>query len=242
MKKVVVTLFVFILTSFFLYSNAQSQFSGWFAAFNTIKINKKISIHADVQLRSTDEIKQIQTILLRTGLNYHVNKKLILTAGYAYIKNKRIFTNVTAFAPEHRIWEQLLYNHKLKNIFVAHRFRIEQRFIGKSLVVNNQYSTDGYLYANRFRYFLRNVLPLKKQKGFKEGMYVALQDEVFLNFENTANVNGKTFDQNRFYVAIGYRLSPKADLEIGYMNQYVNGKGTQFTNNHILQIASYFRL
>jgi len=242
MKKVVVTLFVFILSSVFLYSNAQSQFSGWLASFNTIKINKKTSVHADVQLRSADEIKQIQTILLRTGLNYHVNKKLTLTAGYAYIKNKRIFTNITAFAPEHRIWEQLLYNHKLKNIFVAHRFRIEQRFIGKSGVINNHHNIDGYLYANRFRYFLRNVLPLKKQEGFKKGMFVALQDEVFLNFGNTANVNGKTFDQNRFYVAIGYRLSPKADLEIGYMNQYINGRGTQFTNNQVVQIASYLRL
>src|SRR6187402_2831296 len=139
MKKAVVTLFVFIISSFFLFSNAQSQFSGWLASFNTFKISKKTSIHADVQLRSTDEIKQIQTVLFRTGLNYHVNKKLILTAGYAYIKNKRIFTNVTAYAPEHRIWEQLLYNHKLKNIFVAHRFRIEQRFMGKSVVINNHH-------------------------------------------------------------------------------------------------------
>ena len=73
-------------------------------------------------------------------------------------------------------------------------------------------------------------------------MFVALQNEVFVNFGNTSTVNGKFFDQNRVYLATGFRLSPKADLEIGYMNQYVNGRGSQFTNNHILQLASYLRL
>ncbi|MBN8428426.1 MAG: DUF2490 domain-containing protein [Xanthomonadales bacterium] len=63
-----------------------------------------------------------------------------------------------------------------------------------------------------------------------------------LNFGNTSNVNGKFFDQNRLYLAMGYRLSTKADLEVGYMNQYINGKGTSFTNNHIVQLATYLRL
>jgi hypothetical protein len=44
------------------------------------------------------------------------------------------------------------------------------------------------------------------------------------------------------YIAGGYRLSAKADLELGYLNQYVNGRGSQFTNNHIIQLAGYLRL
>jgi len=220
---------------------AQTQFSGWLASFNTIKTSKKTSIHADVQFRSNNDWQQMQTLLLRPGINYHVNKKLTLTAGYAYIRNRKIVGDIAGHIPEHRIWEQLLYNHEWKNIRISHRFRIEQRFIGKTIVLGNPLS-EGPNYANRFRYFLRNILPLKKETTFSKGPFLALQNELFLNFGNKADVNGKTFDQNRFYLALGHRLSSAFDLELGYMNQYINGKGSQFTNNHIIQVATYLRL
>jgi len=53
-------------------------------------------------------------------------------------------------------------------------------------------------------------------------------------------VNGKTFDQNRFYVALGYRIS-KIDMELGYMNQYTKTASGSITNN-IGQFAVYKRL
>lgn len=242
MKKYLLAISLLLISSVFHLAQSQTQFTGWLASFNTFKTGKKTSIHADVQLRSTDEVKQIQTLLIRSGLNIHLTKKLTITAGYAFINNKRIIGTANGFTIEHRIWEQLLYTHKLKSVFITHRFRVEQRFIPKIIVVNNELEKDGTLYSNRFRYFIRNVLPLKKEAAFKKGAFVALQNEVFVNIGNTSNVNGKFFDQNRLYLATGYRLSPKADLEIGYMNQYVNGRGNQFTNNHILQLASYLRL
>jgi len=220
---------------------AQTQFSGWLASFNTIKTSKKTSIHADVQFRSNNDWQQIQTILLRPGINYHINKKITLTAGYAYIRNRKIVGDIAGHTPEHRIWEQLLYNHQWKNLRISHRFRIEQRFIGKTVVLGNPLS-DGPNYANRFRYFLRNILPLEKETSFSKGPFLALQNELFLNFGDKASVNGKTFDQNRFYLAIGHRLNSTFDLELGYMNQYINGRNSQFTNNHIVQLATYLRL
>jgi Protein of unknown function (DUF2490) len=221
---------------------AQSQFSGWLASFNTFKTGKKTSIHADIQLRSSDELKHTQALLLRSGLNFHVTKKLTATAGYAFVHNRRVVSGVSGYAPEHRIWEQLLYNHKLKNIFVSHRFRLEQRFISKTIVQNNELKKDGSVYANRFRYFIRNMIPFQQQKIFSKGMFAALQNEVFVNIGNTANVNGKFFDQNRLYLALGYRLHSSFDLETGYLNQYINGRNGTFTNNHVLQVAAYLRL
>lgn len=241
MKKYPLSTLIFLSAHLFSVCQAQSQFSGWFASFNTIKISNKTSIANDIQLRSTDEIKQLQTFLFRTGLNYHLNKKITITTGYAFIRNNKIFGNLSGYTPEHRIWEQLLLTHKLKIIFISHRFRVEQRFIGKSVAGGNQLS-DGPKYANRFRYFIRNILPLKKTTEFKKGMFAALQNEVFVNFGNTETVNGEFFDQNRLYLAAGYRVSSKADVEIGYLNQYVNGRGSQFTKNHVVQAAAYFRL
>ena len=145
------------------------------------------------------------------------------------------------YVPEHRLWEQLILSYKIKKLNVAHRFRVEQRFIGNPVVNGNAQSGNNF-YVNRFRYFIRNILPLQKQTEFTRGFFAALQNEVFLNVGNSSKVNGKVFDQNRFYIATGYRLHSKADLEIGYMNQYVNGKGNAFTNNHVLQLAMYFKL
>lgn len=242
MKKVLLCLSLFIATSLDGDAYGQSQFTGWLASFNTFKTGQKTSIHADVQWRSSDEFKHTQTLLLRSGLNVHLTKQLIVTGGYAYVHNRRTMGAVSGYAPEHRTWEQLIYNHKIKSIAVSHRFRLEQRFMSKSVVVNNELENDGSLYANRLRYFIRNILPLQQQKTFTKGLFAALQNEVFVNIGNTANVNGKFFDQNRLYLAMGYRLNPSFDLETGYLNQYINGRNDAFTNNHVWQVAGYLRL
>ena len=242
MKNIYISL-LFILNGAVYHSSfAQSQFSGWLASFNTFKTGKKTSIHADVQWRSSDEFKHTQTLLLRSGLNIHLSKHLIVTAGYAFIHNRRLMGDVSGYAPEHRIWEQLLFTHKLKSIFVNHRLRLEQRFISQTTVQDNELVIEGSGYANRFRYFLRNVIPFQQQKTFSKGMFATLQNEVFFNVGNTGNVNGKLFDQNRFYLALGLRLHSSIDLETGYLNQYVSGRNGAFTNNHVWQIASYLRL
>ncbi len=201
-----------------------------------------MSIHFDTQLRSTDELQHIQTYLFRTGLNYHLNKSMTVTGGYAFINNRRVVNNVSGYAPEHRIWEQFTFTHKIKKVAVQHRFRLEQRFISKSTVVNNELKNEGTVNANRLRYFLRSVIPFQKQQSFTKGVFGVVQNEIFFNVGDNDNVNDKVFDQNRLYLAIGYRLCKKADLELGYMNQYVNGRGNVSTNNNIIQVASYLRL
>lgn len=235
------TLFGLLFSTLFLASKAQPQFSGWLASFNTFALNKKISIHFDGQLRSTDQWRDVQTILLRPGLNLHVSKQVVLTAGYAYVSARRTAGTVSSLLPEHRIWQQAVVNHKLKRIAVTHRLRFEERFISRAKVVNNDLETDGFNQVFRFRYFLRNVIPFKGGKTFTKGWFAALQNEVFLNTGNKTAVNGKSFDQNRLYGAVGYRLPNKLDLEAGYMNQYIN-TATGFTNNHIIQLAVYKRL
>jgi hypothetical protein len=55
-------------------------------------------------------------------------------------------------------------------------------------------------------------------------------------------VNGETFDQNRAYVAVGYRFSARFDLEAGYLNQYIDHRNDNFSNVHVAQVAGYLRL
>src|SRR4030095_5080087 len=111
---------------------AQAQIqnhSGWLASFNTLSLNEEFSLHAEFQLRSTDEWEQIQTLLPRAGLNYHLASNQVVTGGYAYIPNRGSFNGESDFLAEHRVWQQYLISHKAGTIAVSHRFRLEQRFV-----------------------------------------------------------------------------------------------------------------
>lgn len=242
LKSPIIVTFILFLNAVTFSSKAQTQHSGWFASFNTIKTGKKTSIHAETQFRSTDRLEHLQSAFVRGGLNYHVKKNMTITAGYGAFHNRKVLNGKVGYAKEHRIWQQFMVNHSVKKIQVTHRFRLEQRFMEKLVLKENEPDSDGYAYANRFRYFIRNIVPFSKDAVFTEGLFAAVQNEVFANFGDLSTVNGKFFDQNRLYLATGYRINKQWDLEIGYMNQYISGIDNTFTNNHILQIASYLRL
>ena len=80
----------------------------------------------------------------------------------------------------------------------------------------------------------------KEEGAFTKGMFAALQNETFFNLQNKDQLNGSFFDQNRVYIAAGYRFSKKVDIEAGYLKQSVNGR-TNNTNNNVGQLAIYTR-
>jgi hypothetical protein len=183
----------------------------------------------------------MQTIILRPGINYHITKKLMASAGYGYIVNRRNIGSAYSYLPEHLLWQQVQYSFKIKNIAISHRLRFEERFLPNATVNNNEVETKNFSTACRLRYFNRNMIPLTKKPVFTKGIFATLQNELFLNTGDGSAVNGKLFDQNRFYAALGYRFSSKIDVDAGYVNQYVGGS-TSDINNHIIQLVVYKRL
>lgn len=236
------TLYVLLIFTSLNGKAQQNAFNGWLGLFNTYKVNEKIGISFDAQFRSNAQVKQFQTIILRPGINFNFNKNVFAALGYALVESRRTIGNVSALAPEHRIWEQLQASHPVGFTRLTHRFRLEQRFISRAVVQNNALHTSGNVFANRFRYFVRDIIPFSMSRKFVKGFYAALQNEVFINIGDQSHVNGKYFDQNRAYVSTGYRFSPMLDAETGYLNQYVEGAKNAFSNNHILQITAYIRL
>jgi hypothetical protein len=233
-------------------NNAQAQtvdhFSGWAALFSTTKLSNKFSLHLEGQLRTNNEWKEVQTIIFRTGLNYIIKSNQVVTLGYAIIAHHRLIDSVSGWGPEQRIWEQFILNKSflLKDHFVSiqNRFRLEQRFNSTSTVNDGMFENDAYVFSQRLRYFARGIYPFLStpKKLFARGYYFSLQDEIFVNLGDASGVNGKFFDQNRAYFSLGYRFSSKYDLEIGYMNQIIAGRGSLKTINNILQFAAYLRL
>ncbi|HVU97566.1 MAG TPA: DUF2490 domain-containing protein [Puia sp.] len=218
-------------------AKAQTQFMGWGASFINYKVNDKFGLYFDGQYRSTDRLQQLNQLLLRPGVNFYLSPAFTFTSGYAMIPQQRISNGVTGYLPEHRIWEQLVFTHKVKAVraTVSHRARLEHRFIPRHHAEGNSLVKDGHRTAGRLRYFTRGVVPLGNASD--KGMFAAIQNEIFFH-----TADGGSFDQNRAYIAAGYRMSRQLDLEMGYMNQYIAGAGGASTNNHILQVATYIRL
>lgn len=210
------------------------QTTGWFMFVNSTKLSDKWATHLDVQLRSSDNLEHMRNVMLRPGLTYLIDKKQEVTLGYL-LNETYTFQDAAPdyHLTEHRVWEQYIFKHKIKAAAVSHRFRVEQRFL-------EQQSAED-VFSQRFRYFFRFIVPLAKGKtNFENGAFVAVQNEVFLNLQNKNKLNGHVFDQNRAYLAGGYRFSRKFDLEAGYLNQAVKG-GSSNTNNNVIQLAVYTR-
>jgi len=253
-------------------ANAQTQFTGWLGTFQNYKLTSKTGLYFDGQLRSTGQLQQVHSLLLRPGLNIYFNPAFTGTVGYAYIHQQRTASGIIGYIPEHRIWEQVMYTHRINRPHAAHaatlthRLRLEQRWLPKVHAEEDHLVRNGHAHAGRLRYFARGVIPLtgSRHSGerapvssqgqgtsnstasgpspFTQGFFAAIQNEIFTNISGSSVVNGKFFDQNRAYFAFGYRYSRQFDLELGYMNQYISGTGSNSTNNHILQVATYLRL
>jgi hypothetical protein len=224
------------------------HFSGWGAIFGGVKLNNKFSLYLETQVRSNDDLKAVQTFLFRTGLIYNLKNNQTITLGYARVEHHRWINDIGGWGPEYRIWEQYVLNKSFGagNHFVTiqNRFRLEQRFVSTSIASNDQLETDKYNFSQRLRYFARTIYPLSGSpvRKFTRGTFLSLQDEIFIYLNDSDATNGKVFDQNRAYASFGFRFSPKYDLEVGYMNQLIAGRGDAKTVNNIIQLAFYFRL
>ncbi len=226
---------IFLQLFVFKVSSAQTnEFTGWGAWFHTQKFSKHWGALFDAQFRSANQFGYLRNPLLRPALSYYFNKSKFVSAGYLFTGTHRKTEIENTFRTEHRIFEQFILTHKIgTGKTLQHRFRLEQRF------VNSQGNQDKF-FAQRFRYFARGIIPFKKDSVFTKGMFVGLQNEIFVNVQNRAKLNGQFFDQNRAYGAIGYRLNKRIDLETGYLNQYIN-RAEGYTINHVLQLVLYTR-
>ncbi|WP_257658357.1 DUF2490 domain-containing protein [Parapedobacter lycopersici] len=234
------TKFKHVISSFLLLFSGSSYaqdhtFGSWAGWFNNVKFSAKWGLNNDIQFRAGTNWGENSMLLIRPGINYYVSPKQTVAAGYAATLVTNELPATGKRLTEHRLWQQYIITGKLGRTVLQHRFRLEQRFLMRPKET---------AFAQRARYFIRGMMPIGTSSGdtFTQGMFIALQNELFFNIQNKAALNGHFFDQNRAYAAVGHRFSPRYDLEIGYMNQFLlrnEVMPNMFT--HIAQIAFYTR-
>lgn len=219
---------------------AQNRSDAWGTVFFNGPYRGKWGLHLDAQVRSTAGMDGLRTWLFRPGIQYKLSKRQLLTLGYAYIEGRINEPGVRAYTPEHRLWQQWIYFQPVRRQTLQHRFRIEERFIGSTQYIEGVGIPSLSTYSTRFRYFNRILLPWRPTKSFEKGPFSTLQNEIFLHVTGTDRLTGKTFDQNRFYLAVGYRMNRTWDIEAGYMRRDVQTT-TRLNRLNTWQLALYFR-
>lgn len=197
----------------FCLSAQDSNLGNWLIYIGNKKIDSKWNLHHEVQYRNYNAIGDLEQLLLRTGVGYAVADRANLLLGYGYILSQNYTGTIDEKVSigEHRIFQQFITKNNANKLSFQHRYRFEQRFVEDQ---------DMKL---RFRYFLGLNYPLATiddESG--KALYLSAYNEIFLN--SRANV----FDRNRLYGGLGYKLSPKIKMELGYMNQFLsNGNRDQ---------------
>jgi len=200
--------------------------------FGDHPVSERWGVHLEGQWRRHDGPLQPQQLFFRPAVNYKVSNSLMLTAGYAFADTYRYgeFPAAARF-PEHRLFQQVLTRQSVGKVNLSHRYRLEQRYIGQTLPGDQGAEVRDWRYENRFRYQLRGVIPLRSSEW-----YLAGYEEFFLNFGR--NVAANVLDQNRIYGALGRKMGPAGNLELGYLNQIIQQRnGRVFESNHTLQIG-----
>jgi hypothetical protein len=183
----------------------------WLSYVGDNKINSKVGLHTEAQIRNIFIKESVSTKLVRVGLNYYVKPHVILTAGYAFIWND---PNVDYLAAsrvlENRSWQQLIIRQKSKVIFMEHRYRLEQRFIKNK-------TTDVNKTEHRIRYRFQTIFPLYTLTPKMRHWFLLANNEIMINFKKDPTL---LFDRNRFVAGMGYQVRPNLNFQLTYMNQY----------------------
>jgi len=197
--------FLLLALSFTISNIAQEigddNLGSWHMYFGTNKVSENLSIHTEAQLRYYENGKNFNQLLLRTGLNYHINANAIATIGYGHITTDATFEENPneENSKENRIFQQFILKNTVGKFKFEHRYRLEQRFI--KFVDRNDTQ-------HRARYRIQVTYPLNKI------FFLNFYDEIFLNLQDAV------YGQNRLYGAVGANVFKNTSVQIGFLKNH----------------------
>ena len=188
---------LFITFNTFSQNMGETELGSWYEITSSNRISDKFSISGSLTNWSYKlPAERSQLLLGIIGLNYHINKNVIVGIGYARGDIDTSFEiNETPNIIDNRILEQILLKHKSNNIAWFHRFRLEQRFL--------EYPTENLL-KHRLRYRFKGKMPINNR------LFISVYDEIHFN------LNEFDFHQNRAYAGLGTNLNKNINIELGY--------------------------
>ena len=193
--------------------HAQQPFQFWATYNHQARVSNKWGYTFDLNYRTRGVLPFTSSLTAaRVGIIYHLNPKIRITAGYAWF-GTFVQDRYQIWLHENRLYEQIQYNTRKKNLKFSQRIRLEQRF--RQAFVNNMNDETNVNFTFRARYLFQMQGPLKKKAGTEE-VILSWQaaDEIFFHWGE--NLNGNNFDQNRTLAGILIPAGRKIDIAVLY--------------------------
>jgi hypothetical protein len=222
----IVILSIFLFCSTLSFAQEDPNLGAWYMYFGGVEFqNSQFGIHAEAQYRNHNVIGDLEQLLLRTGLRYHLKDgSATFTLGYGNITTEDVGKPNRTFY-ENRVYQEALLRQNVSLASLNHRFRYEQRFV------------DNQDVRTRLRYALFINIPLTDKKFSPGAFYIPIYNEVFINGEKMGNI--EYFDRNRLYGGLGYVWKDNLRVQLGIMEQTLNSNYSktqlQFSLHHNFQ-------
>lgn len=175
----------------------------WASTSVAKRFNEDISADVTVQLRFDDDIDRLERTLLRPSVSYHLAPRQTVTLGY-----DAHFIHAPGDLVEQRLWQQYQVSHDFEPIVASLRIRLEERFIDHSddvpVRVRLKAGADVPIANSPWRFMLAN--------------------EAFIGLNDSARAQRDGFHENRAFVGFGRTLSAELNGQIGYQNQFFDGR------------------
>lgn len=207
---------------------AANDVQAWFniTAIGTVGAKlPKVRYWLEEQERVGDDVSRTFQNIIRPGIGYALTEHSSLWLGYAYIYTDQLGSR--HILKENRIWQQMLWRDTYNSMALTHRLRLEQRFF--------QPNTNT---AWRLRDLLKVGLPFYPNSSLS----LVTSNEVFFHLNDFNGLKNQGFDQNRYFIGLGYGINKNYAVEIGYMNQYIRRVNTSnlTSDNITLQLSLNF--
>jgi Protein of unknown function (DUF2490) len=200
----------------------------WVRYYNQFSLTPKWIWHNEIDERRLLNPDRQAQFFIHTHIHYLPSTKLDFAFGFNHNLSKNR-TNITV--PEWRPWQEVNFNATpTSKIKLSFRYRLDERFIQHSSAHQLE---DGYQFVLRHRIRIQAMHRI----GKNEQVTVKLSNELMLNTSPVLD----TFDQNRIFGAIEFKLTKNLSLETGYLNQLIRRNGESATF-HILRTTLYHRL
>lgn len=237
MKKLIVFIIVLLPEFFLAQKMVEHQQLIWYGYYNSLKFNEKWSLNSEIQERQFYQPTAQHQLVFKTNLERKLIGDWNASVGMTYfLQNPNHPTSESNLTvPELRPDIGFGNKQKLGIVTINHHYKAEARFFHD---VENNRLVGGYRFSN-FRLRYQVGLDFLIWKNEREQVFVAkIKDEIMFNVGNKMVKN--TFDQNRIYLAINYKINNSYTVELGYMNWFQQLKsGTDFYNRDILRFSIF---
>jgi hypothetical protein len=196
-------------------SSADQDLQQWSLVFVNQDFGERWAASFQIENRMSDNASEFNELILKPGGYYSFTPELKLGVGYKHQKKNNQHN-------EEDIWEELFYTPgDWRGFSWTHQVRLEQRYIG---------GVSGTIH--RLRYLVHAARPFASNPN----RYFAASQATRFNLNGQGEGPVQGFEQNRLYFGVGFKTTPRLNIEFGYLWRYERQRDGSNLSDHVIRL------